>query len=176
MNIPKQAIELIKKWEGFRANTYKCSAGVLTIGYGTTAAAGVGVAPKIGDTITEPEAEELLILTVKKMAGDVLPAIKKPLTDNQLSAVLSLVYNIGARAFLSSTLLKKINDGDFIGAGAEFRRWNKGGGQILRGLVLRRAEEATLFLLADEKKKIISLAIGAAIVLYLMRRRRSSNS
>lgn len=69
-----------------------------------------------------------------------------PLSQNQFDALVSLVYNIGETAFSNSTLLKKLNAKDYQGAADQFPRWNKGGGQVLKGLVRRRADERDLFL------------------------------
>ena len=68
-----------------------------------------------------------------------------PLTQPQFDALVSFVFNVGAGAFRKSTLLKKLNAGDYAEATAEFPRWVKGGGKTLPGLVVRRAAEMLLF-------------------------------
>ncbi|NEP37557.1 lysozyme, partial [Moorena sp. SIO3B2] len=72
--------------------------------------------------------------------------VKVSLTDNQFSALVSFVFNIGPTAFRRSTLLRKLNHGDDQGAANEFLRWNKGGGRVLLGLSKRREAERKLFL------------------------------
>lgn len=72
--------------------------------------------------------------------------MKVSINQNQFDALVSLTYNIGEQAFKDSTLLAKLNKGDIKGAAEQFPRWNKGGGQVLKGLVRRRADERELFL------------------------------
>lgn len=132
-------LELIKKFEGHYLKAYLCPANVWTIGYGHTKTA------KQGMVITPEEADRLLEQDVAWVKATVLGAVKVPLTANQTSALYSFVFNVGSGAFRSSTLLRKLNAGDYAGAQAQFRRWNKAGGKVLRGLTRRRAAEAKLF-------------------------------
>lgn len=147
--INKAGLDLIKEFEGFRAKAYRDSVGVWTIGYGTTAAAGVGVTPHEGMTITKAEAERYLKVTVDKFAAQILPKIKVPVSDNQFAALVSLAYNIGPGAFAKSTVLRLLNAGDVSGAADAFRMWNKAGGKVLAGLTRRREAERALFLRKD---------------------------
>ena len=71
--------------------------------------------------------------------------VKVPLNQNQYDALVSLAYNIGVGAFLSSTLFKKLNTKDYKGAAEQFDRWNRAGGKVMRGLTNRRAKERKLF-------------------------------
>lgn len=73
-------------------------------------------------------------------------AVTVALSQNQFDALVSLTYNIGQTAFKNSTLLKKLNTSDYVGAADQFHVWNKGGGKILKGLVRRREVERNLFL------------------------------
>ena len=139
MRTSKTGIELIKAHEGLRLDAYLCPAGVPTIGYGHT------YNVKMGDRITEEQAERLLI-------GDLAVAEREVnryglhLNQNQFDALVSFVYNIGAGNFRSSTLLKRLkadpNDPDIAN---QFKRWVYGGGKVLPGLVRRREEEAKLY-------------------------------
>ena len=147
MRIPRQAIEIVKKWEGFRPTAYQDAVGIWTIGYGTTGKAGVGIVPHIGMTITERDAEFYLIQTLEKFAKQIRPAITAPMNDNEWSAFLSLAYNIGPGAFIESTALRRFNDGDKMGAAQAILWWNKAGGRVLRGLERRRRDEVELFLM-----------------------------
>lgn len=151
MNIPQAAVDIIKEFEGFRESTYLDSAGIPTIGYGTTAAAGLGIVPVPGMTISEKQAEQFLIKAIEKFANQIRPHIQRPMTDNQWSAFLSLAYNIGPGAFRRSSVLKFFNAGDEMRAADAFLMWNKAGGQVLRGLQRRRQRERTLFLTPDAK-------------------------
>jgi lysozyme len=132
--------EIIKQFEGLRLEAYKCPADVWTIGYGHTNKV------KQGDVITEGEADILLALDVQEAERAVSSYVDVDINQNQFDALVSFVYNLGAGNFKSSTLLKKLNQGDYLGAANEFHRWNKAGGKVLRGLVLRREAEANLFI------------------------------
>ena len=146
MAITKEALDLIKRWEGLRKAAYKDPINIWTIGYGTTAAAGVGITPKAGMTITEAEAEWYLQKAVDKFAAQIAPKIKQPINANEFGAFVSLAYNIGAGAFGNSTALRKFNAGDKRASADAILLFNKAGGKVLQGLVKRRAEERALFL------------------------------
>ncbi len=118
--------------------------GVKTIGYGTACHA--YDCSKIHPPITEAQATGIMIEDLKaKYFGCVSAGAKVPLTNNQFSALVSFVYNLGCGTMRTSTLVKKLNNRDYAGAAAEFAKWNKAGGKVLRGLVRRRAAEAQLF-------------------------------
>lgn len=136
----EKAIDLIKKYEGFSTRPYKCPAGVLTIGYGRT----INVKPY---DITSEEAETVWLRKyVKTIADQILAVVKIELSNNQICALIDFVYNLGIGNFKSSTLLRKINQGDFSTAANEFLKWNKAGGIVLKGLENRRIAERMLFL------------------------------
>ena len=144
MNINQKGLDLIKSFEGLELNSYKDAVGVWTIGYGHTSMAGQpAVVP--GMTLTKEEAEKLLLKDLLKYEQIVKNLVKVELNDNQYSALVSFVYNLGGGNFEKSTLLKKVNNKDFDGAVKEFAKWNKAGGKVLKGLTRRRAEEASLF-------------------------------
>jgi lysozyme len=132
---------LLKKFEGCKLKAYKCPAGVWTIGYGHTSAAG---APEVvqGMTITQVEANDILRRDLVKYEKGVEALVKQPLTQNQFDVLVDFAYNAGAGALKSSTLLKKINAGEFDAVPAELMKWTKGGGKVLPGLVNRRRAEA----------------------------------
>lgn len=136
--------ELIKRFEGKRLRAYRCSAGVLTIGYGHTSAAG---APKVvpGMTITDKEANAIFDRDIERFAAKIEGLIKVDLTDNQFGACVSLAFNIGVGAFSKSSVLRFINKSQFDNAADAFALWNKAGGRVLPGLTKRRAAEAALF-------------------------------
>ena len=139
------AVDLIKKWEGFRSNAYKDPVGIWTIGWGTTRYPN-GSRVKQGDTVTQRKAEEFLWHDIQRVAMKPIERlVKVPLNDAQLSALISFTYNLGGGNLSKSTLLKKLNAGDYAGAGGEFHRWNKAGGKVLRGLVRRRQDEFELW-------------------------------
>lgn len=140
MHISEKGLNLIKKYEGLRLKAYRCPAGKLSIGYGHTN----NVRPD--DVITEAQATELLIRDVLDVEGVINRLVTKTLTQGQFDALCSFIFNLGAGAFQRSTLLRKINQGDFVGASREFSRWIYAGGKILNGLKKRREEEKQLFL------------------------------
>ena len=140
MKTSKKGIELIKKYEGLKLKAYKCPAGVWTIGYGHTKNV------KQGDTITEKQAEILLIYDLNDFENCIKKNVRIPLSQNQFDALVSLCFNIGCGNFLKSTLLKKLNEGKIAEAAKEFLKWNKADGKELAGLTKRRQEEMELFL------------------------------
>ena len=138
------AIDLIKKYEGFRPQAYQDSVGVWTIGYGTTRINGQPV--KAGMTITEDQALRLVQQEVNKLWSQIEQILKVNLNQNQMNALVDFAYNLGFNALKSSTLMSKVNAGDFNGAANEFTRWVYAGGKVLPGLVKRREAEKQLFL------------------------------
>ncbi len=144
--INREALDLIKEFEGFRSKAYKDAVGIWTIGYGTTAMAGVGIEPKAGMVITEAQALAYLDAAVAKFEHNVTKVLKRPANENEYGAMVSLAYNIGPSAFAKSSVLRLFNDGDKDGAGAAFLLWNKAGGKVLAGLTRRRKAERALFL------------------------------
>ena len=145
MRISDRGISFIKQFEGLRLTAYKDAVGVLTIGYGWTQPVdGKPIRP--GMTIKEEAAERLLRSGLVSYESDVSKLVKVKLTQGQFDALVSFAYNLGARALSTSTLLQKLNAGDYAGAADEFPRWNKAGGKELPGLTQRREAERALFL------------------------------
>jgi len=105
-------LDFIKRWEGLRTTAYQCSASVWTIGYGHTAAAGDPV-PEKGMTIPEKEALALLRRDLQQYENTVEQSVNVKLTDDQFAALVSFAYNVGIKAFQRSTLLRKLNSGDY---------------------------------------------------------------
>lgn len=147
MKIGDAGIALIKEFEGFKKAPYLCSAGVPTIGYGSTMYAD-GKKVKMSDvSISEAVALELFHTTLHKYEQTVGKAIVIPLTQNQFDACVSLCYNIGQGNFASSTLVKEINKGEPKEKTSEqFLRWNKAMGTVSAGLSRRRKAEQKLYL------------------------------
>jgi lysozyme len=100
-------------------------------------------------TITKEQAVTYFNHDIFEVEAQVSSLVKVPLTDNQFSAIVSLVYNIGSGQFQTSTLLRKLNRGDYDGAANEFGRWVYDNGKKLDGLVTRRENERELFLTPD---------------------------
>jgi lysozyme len=146
MNINQATIDMVKEFEGFKAEAYKCPAGVWTIGYGTTAAADVGIMPSKGMTISKSYAEKYLHAALAKFADQIAPSITPPINENEFGAFVSLAYNIGPGSFKKSSALRSFNAGDKEGAAKAILLWNKAGGKVLNGLTRRREAERKLFL------------------------------
>lgn len=140
MKTSQHGLEFITDHEGTVLHTYKDAVGILTIGVGHT-----GPDVKTGMTISREQAMELLADDVYEAEHSVNTLVKVPLNQNQFDALVSFVFNVGGSAFGKSTLLKKLNAGDYEGASKEFSRWNKAGGRELLGLTKRRLAEARLF-------------------------------
>lgn len=143
MHISEKGLALIKRYEGLQLKAYPCRAGRWTVGYGHTHNI------NMGDVITQEQAEAFLREDIAQVTALLNTQIKVPLTQNQYDAICSLVFNIGMTAFTTSTLLKKLNVGDYAGASAEFMKWSKAtvkGKKIpLPGLIKRRQAEEALF-------------------------------
>jgi len=150
MRISDKGISLIKQFEGLSLAAYQDSVGVWTISYGLTQPVG-GKPIRPSMSIKEETAERLLRTGLVGYESDVSKLVKVKLTQGQFDALVSFAYNLGARALSTSTLLQKLNAGDYAGAADEFPRWNKIGGKVLPGLTRRREAERSLFL-SDSKK------------------------
>lgn len=126
----------IATWEGFKGEAYIPVPGdVPTIGFGSTE----GV--QMGDTISVPDALNRLEKDVRVAEDAVRSCVTVPLTQGEMDAYTSLAYNIGKTNFCGSTLVKKLNAGDYQGACAELKRWVYVDGRVVQGLVNRREAE-----------------------------------
>lgn len=134
-----RAIDIVKKYEGLYLEAYLCPAGIPTIGYGHT------LNVRMGQKISEIQADLYLDHDFEEAEEQVKGAVKVPLTPQQLGALTSFVFNLGIGQFKKSTLLKKLNAGDYQGAAREFDKWVFANGKRLLGLIKRRAEERKLF-------------------------------
>ena len=162
--INQAGLDLIKSFEGIldgnpatsNLDPYLDPIGIWTIGWGHAIVVGKdflrGKENKAKafalypGGLTMAEAETLLRADVMDKCRDVDSLVKVSLNDNQYAAVVSFTFNLGVGNLKQSTLLKKLNAGDFAGAAKEFAKWNKAGGRVLAGLTRRRAAEAALFL------------------------------
>jgi lysozyme len=139
MNISKEGIALIKKFEGCELEAYKCPAGVWTIGYGHIK----GV--QEGDVITLEEAEDMLVEELHEYENYINDMVTVGLTPFQFDALVAWVFNLGPTNLRESTLLRVLNEGNYEEVPAQIKRWNKAGGEVLNGLIRRREAEAFLF-------------------------------
>ncbi len=138
--ISQSGVELIKKFEGYSAKRYADVAGKSTIGYGHLIREGENYTE-----ITKDDAEALLRMDINYAERAVQRNVSVPLTQGQYDALVSFTYNLGEGNLRSSTLLKKLNAGDYDSAASEFLRWVYAGGKKIKGLENRRKKEAELF-------------------------------
>lgn len=134
-------LSIVKASEGLRTSTYLDPVGIPTVCYGHT-----GPDVRMGQTYTRAECEAIVVEDIAKHRAGIERCITAPLTSNQRDAAVSLAFNIGVSRFCGSTLARKLNREDYIGAADEFPKWKYAGGRVLRGLVTRRAKERALFL------------------------------
>ena len=145
MEYSKNGAHLTESFEGLRLTAYAdpgTGGAPWTIGYGHT---GLDVHP--GLTITQEQAEELLMQDIKKASAAVNAKVTGDITQEEFDALVDFVFNVGAGNFAASTLLKKVNSGDIHGAAAEFEKWDMAAGKHMAGLLRRRHAEAEEFLL-----------------------------
>ncbi len=137
--------DLIRVSEGYSAVPYLCSSNVATIAIGATIDENGYPVTLDHPRINPYLAEMLFSRDLLIFSNSVKALCKVPLNANQFSALCSLCYNIGAGNFRASTLLRKLNRGDYEGASGEFWKWRRSRGRIMRGLVTRREKERRLF-------------------------------
>ena len=150
MNLSKQGIRFIKLgWERFSAVPYDDNGGrpggFMTIGWGHKIRQGESF-PR---PITVAQADGIFFVDVSNAVRTVNRVVTVPLTQFQFDALVSLCFNIGQGRFMGSTLLKLLNARDYAGAADQFPLWRKSEGEILPGLIRRRAEERDLFMTGD---------------------------
>ncbi len=143
MKISYNGVQFLKQWEGFKAEAYKETGGVWTIGYGTTKWLGKPV--EQGMTITEKEAELALQVDLAWAQTAVNQLVRVSLTQNMFDALVSFVYNVGETAFSKSTLLRLLNQGNYTEVSKQFERWKFDNGKVVKGLLARREAERALF-------------------------------
>jgi lysozyme len=134
-------LAMTKAFEGLRLTAYQDVAGNWTIGYGH-----LGPALLAGMTITQADADALLKADIADAVTCVNRAVTEPITQNQFDALVDFCFNAGRGNFLQSTLLRKVNAGDFAGAAAQFGLWVHAGGVVVPALARRRKAEAEMFL------------------------------
>lgn len=141
MKTSDRGIAFIKRWEGVRLRAYQCSAGVWTIGVGHTAAMG-DPKPVDGMKIAESEADAILRRDLAAIEKDIASCLNVVVSQRQFDVLVSFVFNVGIGAFRKSTLLKKLNAGEYEAVPSELMKWTRAGGKVVQGLVNRRKAEA----------------------------------
>lgn len=140
MEISKEGLEFITRLEGCKLKAYLCPAKVWTIGVGHTQNV------KQGDEITKEQALEYLKQDIIPCERVINQNVKITLSQQEFDALVSFIFNIGAGAFLKSTMMRFLKVNDKRLAAGQFDRWNKIKGEVSNGLTNRRAKEKELFL------------------------------
>jgi lysozyme len=140
MNLNGSGIALIKRFESCSLTVYRDIRGLATVGYGHRTLL------DIGHTISQDEADQLLVDDCQRTVDALKACIKIQLSDNEFSACVSLAFNIGVNAFKNSTLLKLLNGGGLVPAANAFLDWDHANGVVIPGLTRRRQAEKDLFL------------------------------
>ena len=154
MQMSQHGLSLLEQWEGFKLQVYKDSAGLPTIGVGhlltrSELASGNivigGVPVKYAGGLTQQQVTDLLAQDVVPAQQAVNAGVKVALNQNQFDALVSFTFNVGNGAFLGSTLLKVLNQGQYDQVPTQLLRWTRSGGQLVQGLVNRRQNEIKLW-------------------------------
>ena len=140
----RAAIDLIKRFEGFRAKAAELPDGRWTVGYGHTKSA------RAGAVITEADADALLIYDVAGVVAAINAWVFSPLTPNQFDALVAFAFNIGLPNFRRSSVLRRLNEGSHLQAACAMEMWRtadfEGERIVIDALVRRRSAEMALFL------------------------------
>ncbi len=140
MKLNNGGITFIKNFESCRLSSYKDSKGVWTVGWGHT-----GKDVDSSTTFTQMQADIAFVNDASKAVNAVNNLVKQIISQNEFNALVSFVYNVGEGNFKSSTLLKELNNGNYVAAANEFPKWNHSGGIVVNGLTKRRLAEKSLF-------------------------------
>lgn len=159
LRITDKMVDLIKKWEGFRSHAYKDSVGVWTVGYGTTTRGNVGITVGPSTRLTVQDADKYLRVYLEREMKAVKKLLKVRVTQHEMNAIMSFVYNLGIANFKRSSVLKFLNAGMRKEAADAFLMWNKarvkGKLVVLKGLDNRRRDERAMFLAAKAKDVLV---------------------
>ena len=139
MKASLKAYEIVKEFEGLRLMPYQDIVGVWTVGYGST----TDVTP--GEKITQAEADDRLAKDMDEAERCLNNNVSVELNQNQIDALCSWIFNLGCKRFHASTMLRKINEGQFDQASVEMRKWDMAGGKQVDWLIKRRIAESKLF-------------------------------
>jgi lysozyme len=154
MTMSDHGKKLLAQWEGFERTMYLDVAGLPTIGVGHLLTENElsskrividGQALDYTDGLTEQQVYDLLGQDLARFEQAVNEDVEPDLTQNQFDALVSFTFNVGESAFKQSTLLKRLNERDFVDVPNQLRRWNKSGGKKVQGLVNRRENEIKLW-------------------------------
>jgi lysozyme len=140
MQLNDVLVPFLKEWEGCKLTAYTDQGGRVTIGYGHTGNV------QLGTVWSEQQADEALAADISGVVGQVESLVKVPVNVNQMAALCSFTYNLGASNLAKSGLLKLLNRSQFASASEQFPLWNHIGMYVSPGLTKRRDAEKALFL------------------------------
>ena len=144
MKVSELGLNLIKHYEGFYSKPYKCPAGLFTVGYGHLIGDGTRLPDNWNRHFSIEEINDLLKRDLVRFERGVLRYIAVPINQYQFDALVSFSFNLGLGTLQRSQVRQKINRGDFKGAANTLLKYNKAGVIVLKGLTLRRQDEAKL--------------------------------
>jgi GH24 family phage-related lysozyme (muramidase) len=146
MRTSEKGLNLIKKFEGCHLKPYQDPIGLWTVGWGHLIGDGKTLPIEWFREITQQEADDLLKKDLMRFERGILRLCPNHLTQSRFDALISFSFNLGLGNLQASTLRRKHNRADIVGAAQEFLKWNKAGGKVFRGLTKRREAEAALYL------------------------------
>jgi lysozyme len=145
MKTSQRGLDLIKRYEGIKLKPYRCPAGLWTVGCGHLIGNGSVLPDSWNRTFSVKEVDDLLATDVYRFERGVERYVSAKLTQGMFDALVSFSFNLGLGTLQRSSLRQKINRGDYEGAKKSLLKYNKACGKVLRGLDLRRKDEAELF-------------------------------
>jgi len=146
MKTSQQGLNLIKRYEGIKRKPYRCPAGLWTVGVGHLIGDGLSLPDSWNRTLEAAEIDAILAKDVARFERGVTRYISAKLTQGEFDALVSFSFNLGLGTLQRSKLRQKLNRGDKEGAIESLLKYNKAGGKELRGLTLRRRDEAKLMM------------------------------
>ena len=157
MKVSNELIVMLKHHEGVRYRPYRCSANIWTTGVGHVIDQShiripfakrkqLSIPKGWNRTLSEEEVNEILKKDLEKFEAGVLRLCPVVPSQHSFDSLVSFSFNLGLGNLQVSTLRRKHNRGDYLGAGSEFPKWCRAGGRIIRGLVKRRNDEMKLYL------------------------------
>ena len=145
MRVSDECVKMIMHHEGVRLKPYRCPANLWTVGVGHLIGDGKSLPQEWDRQFTMEEVNDILKKDLRRFERGVLRLCPMGLTQHRFDALVSFSFNVGLGSLQRSTVRRRHNRGDYEGAAKTFMMWTKGGGRVLRGLVIRRQDEVNLY-------------------------------
>jgi lysozyme len=145
MRVSDECVKMIMHHEGVRLKPYRCPANLWTVGVGHLIGDGKSLPQEWDRQFTMEEVNDILKKDLRRFERGVLRLCPMGLTQHRFDALVSFSFNVGLGSLQRSTVRRRHNRGDYEGAAEAFMMWTKGGGRVLRGLVIRRQDEVNLY-------------------------------